>query len=203
MTDYPEDAPELTREELQTLVDEQGLELYRAQDRLAFVGEMCDSADRDGTPATTAQVRKWLAYTGCGGVIVWTEAGKNPDCGFPALPPRQHSAELQRRVQEQFGWPPVKAVELMHAPTTPDGPTIIGGFDADIDPPDPPVFCHHPNVVRSSRQTMAAGWGLRTLHTASCPDCPASAESFAGEPALGPWLLDPQPSTAAPTEARP
>lgn len=31
-----------------------------AQDALAFVAEMCDIADREGTPVTTASVREWL-----------------------------------------------------------------------------------------------------------------------------------------------
>lgn len=60
---------DLTREELQALVDEQGLDLYRAQDVLAFISEMCDAADRDGTAVTTERVRGWLDYTGCGGVL--------------------------------------------------------------------------------------------------------------------------------------
>jgi hypothetical protein len=31
-----------------------------AQDALAFVAEMCDIADREGTPTTTTSVREWL-----------------------------------------------------------------------------------------------------------------------------------------------
>jgi len=34
---------------------------------------MCDSADRDGSEVTTERVRTWLAYTGCGGVLVLPE----------------------------------------------------------------------------------------------------------------------------------
>jgi hypothetical protein len=64
---------ELTREELQTLVDDQGRELYQAQDLIAFVREMCDAADRDGSPVTTKRVRSWLAYTGCAGALVLPE----------------------------------------------------------------------------------------------------------------------------------
>lgn len=68
--------PELTREELQAIVDEQGINLYRAQDVLAFVREMCDAADTDGSPVTTERVRGWLGYTGCGGVLVLPEAAQ-------------------------------------------------------------------------------------------------------------------------------
>lgn len=37
------------------------------------------------------------------GSRTWVEAG--PDCGFPSVLPRQHSADLQRRVAERFGFP--------------------------------------------------------------------------------------------------
>lgn len=68
-----ETAPDLTREELQGLVDELGTQAYRAEDVLAFIAEMCDAADADGSEVTTARVRSWLGYTGCGGVIVLPE----------------------------------------------------------------------------------------------------------------------------------
>jgi hypothetical protein len=80
--------PDLTREELQDLADEQGRDLYRAQDLIAFVREMCDAADADGSEVTTARVRTWLAYTGCGGVLALppeavaalaTMSGETPD----------------------------------------------------------------------------------------------------------------------------
>lgn len=80
------DAPDLTREELQDLVDVQGLDLYRAQGLLAFIGEMCDAADRDGTAVTTERVRGWLGYTGCGGVITLPEGA---------------AAALQERIAEK------------------------------------------------------------------------------------------------------
>lgn len=111
------DDPEPTREELQALVDDQGLDLYRAQDLIAFVREMCDAADADGSPVTTERVRGWLGYTGCGGVLVLPEA-------------------VQQQVREALGAPVVMAAELMRAPTTPDGPTITAGFDPDIEIPE-------------------------------------------------------------------
>ncbi|MGW9397296.1 hypothetical protein [Streptomyces sp. NPDC055642] len=54
--------PELTVEEARALVDDLGLQLYRAQDALAFVGECCDIADRE----QTADVREWLKGARCG-----------------------------------------------------------------------------------------------------------------------------------------
>lgn len=63
------DPMELTREELEEQLDDGGRELYKAQDLLAFIREMCDSVDRDGSEVTTERVRTWLGYTGCGGVL--------------------------------------------------------------------------------------------------------------------------------------
>lgn len=60
----------LTRGELQDLVDSMGIDLYQASDKLDFIREMCDLNDAGGTPITTADVRNWLGYTGCGGVLV-------------------------------------------------------------------------------------------------------------------------------------
>ncbi|MEZ0090007.1 hypothetical protein [Streptacidiphilus sp. EB129] len=65
---------ELTRDELRGLVDEQGLDLYRAQDRLAYIAEMCDLVDRNGQAVTTARVRMWLEYNGRAGALVLPEA---------------------------------------------------------------------------------------------------------------------------------
>ncbi|GGV36793.1 hypothetical protein GCM10010293_40260 [Streptomyces griseoflavus] len=58
--------PELTVEEARDLVDELGTDLYWAQDRLGFIGECCDIADREQRPITTADVRKWLKGARCG-----------------------------------------------------------------------------------------------------------------------------------------
>lgn len=52
--------PELTAEEALELAEEIGRELYQAEDALAFVGEMCGIADRQGRTITTANVRAWL-----------------------------------------------------------------------------------------------------------------------------------------------
>lgn len=66
----PED-DELTAEEARALVDELGLQLYQAQDALAYVAEMCDIADehrgKRGEPATvtTTRVREWLKGAQC------------------------------------------------------------------------------------------------------------------------------------------
>jgi hypothetical protein len=45
-TTAPEDA-DLTAEEARALVDDLGLQLYRAQDALAYVAEMCDPEPDD------------------------------------------------------------------------------------------------------------------------------------------------------------
>ncbi|MET7933461.1 hypothetical protein [Streptomyces sp. NPDC005322] len=57
---------ELTADEARALVDELGRDLYRAQDALAFVREMCVIADRHHAAITTADVRTWLKGPRCG-----------------------------------------------------------------------------------------------------------------------------------------
>jgi hypothetical protein len=59
------DCLELTADEARQVAADLGIELYRAQDALAFVGECCDIADREGTAVTTADVRAWLGGPQC------------------------------------------------------------------------------------------------------------------------------------------
>ncbi|WP_157882424.1 hypothetical protein [Streptomyces silvensis] len=67
-TEPPEDtaADDLTLDEARQLVDDLGLDLYQAQDALAFVEECCVIADREGRTITTADVREWLKGARCG-----------------------------------------------------------------------------------------------------------------------------------------
>lgn len=58
---------ELTAEEARNLATELGIDLYRAQDRLAFIAECLDAADEDGiTTLDVARVRRWLDGPKCG-----------------------------------------------------------------------------------------------------------------------------------------
>jgi hypothetical protein len=50
----------LTPDESWEEAERLGTELYEAKDALAFVGEMCDIADRTGRQPTTADVRSWI-----------------------------------------------------------------------------------------------------------------------------------------------
>jgi hypothetical protein len=79
---HPED-DDLTADEARALADDLSLQLYRAQDALDFVGELCDIADRQGRQPTTADVRAWLAGPQCArqaGLILTPDAsGPNPD----------------------------------------------------------------------------------------------------------------------------
>lgn len=61
-----DDDTELTADEARDLADELGIDLYRAQDALAFVGECCAIADREKRAVTTADVREWLKGARCG-----------------------------------------------------------------------------------------------------------------------------------------
>jgi hypothetical protein len=61
------DDPELTVQEARALADELGADLYRAQDRLAFIDELLDAAERDGTTTVDiSRVRGWLDGPQCG-----------------------------------------------------------------------------------------------------------------------------------------
>ena len=56
------DDPELTRQEAVALADDLGLQLYRAEDRIAFIREMlADRAD----PVEPATVLAWLDHQHC------------------------------------------------------------------------------------------------------------------------------------------
>lgn len=63
-TPTPEDA-DLTADEARALATDLGLQLYRAEDAIAYVAECCDIADRQGQPVTTARVRTWLRGAQC------------------------------------------------------------------------------------------------------------------------------------------
>ncbi|WP_198533186.1 hypothetical protein [Streptomyces sp. AcH 505] len=68
--EQPEPDTELTADEARDAVSDLGIDLYRAQDAVAFVGECCDIADRDGRRPTTGDVREWLKGARCGRVLV-------------------------------------------------------------------------------------------------------------------------------------
>jgi hypothetical protein len=68
--------------------------------------------------------------------------------------------------------------------------------------PPAPGLCHHPRVAHTSRTTHQAGWGLRTIYVADCPDCPARGESMTGPLGLASWQL-PAEASAAPLPHRP
>ncbi|MFF0512462.1 hypothetical protein [Streptomyces sp. NPDC004250] len=57
---------ELTAEEARALADDLGLQLYEAQDAVAFVAECCTIAEREQRAITTADVREWLKGARCG-----------------------------------------------------------------------------------------------------------------------------------------
>ncbi|MFG2679216.1 hypothetical protein [Streptomyces sp. NPDC048392] len=66
-TEAPE--PELTAEEARTLADDLGIQLYDAQDALAFVEECCAIADREQRAISTTDVREWLKGARCGRLL--------------------------------------------------------------------------------------------------------------------------------------
>jgi hypothetical protein len=96
------DDTELTADEARDLVDELGLDLYRAQDALAFVAECCDIADREQRPITTANVREWLKGARCARQLAADAAARNG----ASSPLRQQLAAALRSITVAGGAPP-------------------------------------------------------------------------------------------------
>lgn len=98
--------PELTAEEARALVDELGLELYRAQDALAFVDECCAIADREGRAITTADVREWLKGARCGRQII-AEQSPRTTVNNPPTSGDTASDQLRQRIVDSLADYPV------------------------------------------------------------------------------------------------
>lgn len=92
-----DDEPELTAEEARSLADDLGLQLYRAQDALAFVEECCTIADREQRAITTADVREWLKGAQCGRQL----AANGPRCTCGGRFPLAHLHADQHQTLEQ------------------------------------------------------------------------------------------------------
>lgn len=107
-----EDLPELTTEDAVEAMQDMATDLYRAQDRLAFVREMCDLADREQRQVTTEQVRAWTQYTGCANATVdGAELARSLGFALAAMLPGAepvfcHHENAQGSVHEthQAGW---------------------------------------------------------------------------------------------------
>jgi hypothetical protein len=86
----PDDA-DLTAEEARDLADQLSRDLYRAEDRLAFIAELLDAAEGDGTTIVEiARVRGWLDGPKCGMQLAAEEPGlyaKLTDLLSGPLPP--------------------------------------------------------------------------------------------------------------------
>ena len=84
--EHTEPAPaELTAEETRNLADDLGLQLYRAQDALAFAAECCDIAEREQRAITVADVREWLKGARCGRQLAADGTGFVLDPNTPPL----------------------------------------------------------------------------------------------------------------------
>jgi len=103
---------ELTAEEARGLVDELGLDLYRAQDALEFVEECCVIADREQRTVTTADVREWLKGARCGREL----AADGPTCSCGGRFPIHHLNADRHELAESSP-----------AQTTPDNPPASSG----------------------------------------------------------------------------
>lgn len=88
---------ELTAEEARSLCDDLSLQLYRAQDALAFVEECCAIAEREQRAITTADVREWLKGAQCGRQL----AASGPPCSCGGRFPLAHLHADQHQPKEQ------------------------------------------------------------------------------------------------------
>jgi hypothetical protein len=94
-------APELTEQEARDLVDELGLQLYRAEDALAFVEECCVIADREGRQPTTADVREWLKGARCGRQLASDATDRATRATDPPVKQRADLTETEWAEQER------------------------------------------------------------------------------------------------------
>jgi hypothetical protein len=98
-------AEELTAEEARALVDQMGLDLYRAQDAIEFARECCDIADREQRPVTTVDVREWLKGDRC---TRQRAADEQPDAvSQPAVAPSVEHCIHDRTVHRTHHHTPV------------------------------------------------------------------------------------------------
>ncbi|MEU4051300.1 hypothetical protein AB0F09_19135 [Streptomyces olivaceus] len=91
------DDTELTAEEARALADDLGLQLYEAQDAVAFVAECCTIAEREQRAITTADVREWLKGARCGRQL----AASGPPCSCGGRFPLAHLHADQHQPEEQ------------------------------------------------------------------------------------------------------
>lgn len=95
----PEPDTALTADEAQDAVSDLSIDLYRAQDALAFVGECCDIANREGRQPTTADVREWLKGARCGRELL----------ALAPIPEEPDITRRERYVQEIHAAGPIEA----------------------------------------------------------------------------------------------
>lgn len=110
---------ELTAEEARELVTSLGTDLYRAEDALAFVGEMCDIADRNGlTEVPIRRVRRWLEGVKCGRQMI-AEAATTTASLTPKAPQSGDAAPAFTWAESvaSYGIGPTAVIDIdVHAP---------------------------------------------------------------------------------------
>lgn len=157
---------DLTAQEARDLAEDLGLQLYRAQDALAFVAEMCDIADehrgRRGQPATvtTARVREWLRGAQCArqaGLVLTPDASgqhpetarTNPDTTEP------HAADQGGHHPDSIRTPTYAGITSTQPSPAPPWATLAQAIAAL--PPATPA----PHPDRSRRDRIAAALRAR------------------------------------------
>lgn len=191
-------ADELTAEEARDLVDELGTDLYRAQDALAFVGECCDIADRDGRPVTTADVREWLKGARCGRQLLADAADRDAlrdriaEAAMRLGRPRWDADDLADAVLGVLPAPADRATVLREVGWTECSPEWLAAHPGECGtaprvPGSRDVSHWHPQDTAAGRVAAdtppaetcsnCRGSGLDPRYSAGdfdCPDCPAA-----------------------------
>ncbi|NUS89378.1 MAG: hypothetical protein HOY75_43435 [Streptomyces sp.] len=132
---------ELTAEEARDLADDLGLELYRAQDALAFVEECCVIAEREQRPITVADVREWLKGARCGRQIfaeqsartITNNSATSADADWTQLEARAFNA-VGSAVRQAGEWLPLSARRAV-------ANAVLGAAREQIDIADEEAWC--------------------------------------------------------------
>lgn len=124
------DEADLTAEEARDLADQLSRDLYRAEDRLAFIAELLDAAEQDGTTTVeTTRVRGWLDGPKCGMQLAAEQPGlyaKLTSLLSEPLPPPGDvppatvlpcsTAQLRRQAHTPHAWQPQPGMRHVQCP---------------------------------------------------------------------------------------
>lgn len=151
-TPMPEPTPaELTVEEARDLVDEMSLDLYRAQDAIEFVREMCALREKN----QRASAGQGEVQTG--EILAWL---KGPQCGRQMLAEQSAPAPVPADVRD-------RAAVAMCPPWHRKGQPVAEGQACDYHTAQADVVLQVPAIA----EALAAVAAVEGIHRGYCPDC--------------------------------